>query len=144
VRAIDAAGKDMDEDADGIAEGRGGSAALPRLSARAWVAVGAGLAALIAIAAMVGLRMAEQPVRWQNVGFTVDSPFEARATYDVFLYTDEPVDCQVRALDVRFAVVGAATERVLPSDGEHQRITTTVTTTETANTVVVEYCGLAE
>jgi hypothetical protein len=134
----------MDEDADGIAEGRGGSAALPRLSARAWIAVGAGLLVLIAIAAMVGLRMAQQPARWQNVGFVVESPFEATATYDVFLYTDEPVDCHVRALDVRFAVVGAATERVLPGDGAHQRITTTVTTTETANTVVVEFCEVVE
>lgn len=133
----------MDDDADGITEGRGGSAAIPRLSVGAWVAVGAGLAALIAIAAMVGLRMAQQPVRWQNVGFTVDSPFEATATYDVFLYTDQAVDCEVRALDVRFAVVGAATQRVLPEAGEHQRITTEVTTTETANTVVVEYCEVA-
>jgi hypothetical protein len=131
-----------DDDADGIAEGRGGSGALPRLSKGAWIAVGAGLLALVAIAAMVGLRMAQQPVRWQNVGFTVESPFEATATYNVFLYTDSLVECEVRALDVRFAVVGAATERVDPAAGAHQRLTTTVTTTETANTVIVEYCSV--
>lgn len=130
------------DDADGIGDGRGGSGALPQLSARAWIAVGVGLLVLIAIAAWVGLRMAQQPVRWQNVGFNVESPFEASATYDVFLYTEETVACEVRALDVRFAVVGATTQVVHPEDGEHQRLTTRVTTTERANTVVVEFCGV--
>jgi len=116
-------------------------ASLPRLTARAWIAVGAGIALLVAVAAWVGLRMADQPVRWRDVGYSVDSPFAATTTYDVFLYTDEQVLCHVRALNVQFAEVGAAEQRVDPANGAQQRFTTPVTTTETANTVVVDSCA---
>lgn len=130
-------------DPDGIADGRGGNAALPRLSKWAWLGIGVGIAALALIAGYIGLRMADVAVRWQDVGFTADSPFEASATYDVFLYTDQPVVCHVRALDVRYAAVGVATQEVDPADGQHQRFTTRVTTTEQANTAAVEYCEVA-
>lgn len=131
------------DDPDGIADGRGGSAAIPRLSRKAWLGIGVGLAVLIVIAGYIGVRMAQVPVRWQDVGFTASSPFEATATYDVFLYTDRPVVCEVRALDVRFGVVGAATQEIDPADGPHQRITTAVATTEQANTATVQSCGIA-
>jgi len=131
------------DDPDGIADGRGGSAAIPRLSAKAWAGVVLGIALLVAAAAYVGIAMAKAPVRWQDVGFSADSPFEASATYDVFLYTDQPIVCRIQALDVRYAVVGVATQEVDPADGEHQRFTTAVTTTEKANAVTVDYCDLA-
>lgn len=116
------------------------SGALPNLSVRGWILVGLGLAAMTAVAAWVGLNISDQPVRWRNVGYTVDSPFEATATFDVFLYTDAPVTCHVRALNIRYIEVGAATQSVSPANGPEQRFTTPVTTTETANTVIVEYC----
>ena len=112
------------------------------MSRRAWVLVGLGVAALVAIASYVGWTMAKQPVRWQDVGYSVDSPFEANVTYDVYLYTDSPVTCHLRALNVRYIEVGAATQQVSPADGVEQRITTEVTTTETANTVTVDSCAV--
>jgi hypothetical protein len=131
------------DDPDGIADGRGGTAALPKLSKAAWAGIGVGIAVMALIAGYVGWRMSQAPVRWQEVGFVADSPFEGSATYDVFLYTDEPVVCQIQALDVRFAVVGVATQEVDPANGPHQRLTTSVTTTEQANTVAVDYCDIA-
>jgi len=112
----------------------------PRLSARAWWGVGAGLAVLIGLAAWWGLNMAQQPVRWQDVGFTIASPTQATATYDVFLYSDAPVTCHLRALNSRFAEVGVATQHVDPAAGKAQRLTATLTTTEEATTAVVNYC----
>ena len=120
------------------------SGAVPKLSRRVWIFVAAGVAALVAAASWVGLTMSNQPVRWQDVGYTVDSPFEATVTYDVYLYTDALVTCHLRALNVRYIEVGAATQRVSPADGVEQRITTEVKTTETANTVTVDSCELTD
>lgn len=112
----------------------------PRLSARAWWAVGAGLAVLIALSAWWGWSVAHQPVRWQDVGFTIVSPTQARVTYDVFLYSESPVTCHLRALNTNYAEVGVATQRIDPAAGKAQRLTATLATTEEATTAVVHYC----
>ena len=112
----------------------------PRLSARAWWGVGAGLAVLIALASWWGWTIAHQAVRWQDVGFDIVSPTEARVTYDVFLYSDTPVTCHLRALNTRFAEVGVATQHVDPAAGNAQRFTATFATTEEATTALVNYC----
>ncbi|WP_062519713.1 DUF4307 domain-containing protein [Demequina silvatica] len=116
------------------------SGALPRLSPRQWVLVGAGLAALIAAVAWYALVAAHEAVRWKDVGFSVTSPTEITATYEVYLYDETDVDCVVRALNPRFTEVGVATERIRYADGEQQRLTTTVVTTEEATTAQVQYC----
>lgn len=116
--------------------------ALPRLSRRAWVGIGVGVAALTAATIVLTYPLITQPVRWQDVGYTVDSPFAASATFDVFFYTDQPVVCQVRALNMSFAEVGGAQVRLLAADGKHQRVTVDVPTTETANTAVVDTCAV--
>jgi hypothetical protein len=116
------------------------SGAWPRLSRRTWGLVVLGLAALVAIASYVGFLMADQPVRWRNVGYEVESPTSASVTYDVFLYTDDDAVCYLRALNIRFAEVGAATVTVLRVDGPQQRLTHQLVTTETANTAIVESC----
>ena len=113
---------------------------MPRLSARAWWGVGAGLAVLISLASWWGWSIAHQAVRWQDVGFTIVSPTEARTTYDVFLYSDTPVTCHLRALNTRFAEVGVATQRIDPAAGNAQRFTATLATTEEATTALVNYC----
>lgn len=117
-----------------------GAGARPRLSRRGWWAVGAGLAVLIGLAALWAYWIADQPVRWRDVGFTIDSATEASATYDVFFYTDDAVTCHVQALNERFAEVGATTATIDPADGPSQRITTQMVTTELATTAVVNYC----
>ena len=110
------------------------------MSARAWWGVGAGLAVLIALASWWGWRMAHQSVRWDDVGFTIVSPTEADVTYDVFLYSDSPVTCHLRALNTRFAEVGVATQHIDPAAGNAQRMTVKLATTEEATTAVVHYC----
>ncbi|MDN4477618.1 DUF4307 domain-containing protein [Demequina lignilytica] len=116
------------------------SSALPRLSARGWVLVSLGLAALIGITAWVAVQMQSQPVRWKDVGFTVTSPTEVTATYEVYLYTDAGATCTVRALNDRFTEVGVAAVHVDRADGAEQRLTTPVVTTEEATTATVQGC----
>lgn len=116
------------------------SAALPRLSRRTWILVIAGISALIAAVAWYALAAANEPVRWRDVGFSVESATEITVTYEVYLYTDRDAECTVRALNPRFTEVGVATQRVSRADGAEQRLTTTITTTEEATTAQVQYC----
>lgn len=95
---------------------------------------------LVVLASLWGWWMAQAPVRWQNVGFSIDSATSATATYDVFLYTDDPVVCHLHAMNERFAEVGAVTVTVDPADGKEQRLSTPMVTTERATTAVVKYC----
>jgi len=117
--------------------------ARPRLSRRAWWAVGIGIAVLTALASVWGWWMAKVPVRWQDVGYSIDSATAATATYDVFFYTDHLVECHLHAMNDQFAEVGALSVTIDPANGKQQRISTTVATTETATTVVVTSCEVA-
>ena len=116
------------------------SSALPRLSRKGWTLVALGLAVLIGITAWVAVVMESKAVRWRDVGFSVVSPTEAVATYDVFLYGDVGATCTLRALNSRFTEVGVATQRVDRADGSEQRFRTTIVTTEEATTALVQGC----
>ncbi len=129
------------DDLDADAEER--SSALPRLGRRGWVLTAIGLAVLIGGAVWWGLGFARQEVRWQNVGFSIDSAQQATVTYDVFFYGDKPAQCHLQALTKRFAEVGVATVTVDPANGDEQRLTHTLTTTEEATTAIVDYCEIA-
>lgn len=107
-------------------------------AAKLWV--GAGLLALIVVTAWVSWNIADQPVRWRDVGFDVHSPTSASATFDVFLYTDQPVICHLRAMNRQFAEVGIGVQLVDPAAGREQRFTTEMATVEEATTAVVRYC----
>lgn len=111
-----------------------------RLSTRAKSLVVVGLALLIGASGLWAWWIADQPVRWRDVGFAIVSPTEASVTYDVFLYGDDSVTCHLQALNVRFAEVGVTTAHFDPADGSEQRVTTTMVTTEEATTAVVGYC----
>lgn len=115
--------------------------ARPRLSRRGWILVTAGLTVLVAIAAWFGFAQASQPVRWQDVGFDVISPTEADVTFDVYLYTDQPVTCYVHAMNVQYAEVGVGEVEVDPADGDQQRFTVPIPTVEEANSALVRGCG---
>lgn len=114
--------------------------ARPPMSARAKVLAALGVAALVALASWIGWGQATQPVRWQDVGFEITPPGQAVATYDVYLYTDQPVTCRVRALSESFAEVGIADQQVDPAAGREQRFSTTIVTIQEATTAVVAYC----
>ena len=117
--------------------------ARPQLSRRGWIAVAAGLIVLVAIAGWFGFREASIPVRWQDVGFTVSSPTEADVTFDVYLYTDQPVTCYVHAMNVQYAEVGVGQVEIDPADGDQQRFTVPIATVEKANAALVRGCGIS-
>lgn len=108
----------------------------PRTIALGW----AGVAVLVVIAAWFGWSQAQQPVRWADVGFSIVSPTEATATFEVYLYTDADAECRLRALNENFAEVGIADVVVLRADGAQQRLVEPVATTELATALEVKYC----
>ncbi|WP_159449148.1 DUF4307 domain-containing protein [Demequina sp. NBRC 110055] len=118
------------------------ASARPRLSRRGWILSIAGVVALTAVAAWFGLSQANSPVRWQDVGFAIDSPTQAEVTFDVHLYSDEPAVCHVRALSVSYAEVGVAQTTVDPAEGTSQRITLDIATVEEATSAQVNYCDI--
>ncbi len=126
-------------DGDGLDEGAPQRPTLTRLQ---WSLVGAGIAILIGIASWVGWGQAQQPVRWQDVGYEIISPTEVSVTYEVYLYRDEPTTCYLRALNSRYAEVGVATQLVDPADGREQRFTTSMATVEEATTAIVRGCSI--
>lgn len=110
------------------------------LSTRSKWLIGIGLAALIGVSSVWAWWVADQPVRWQEVGFEISSPTSATVTYDVFLYSDQSATCHLHALNVRYAEVGVSTQHFDPADGREQRVTTSMVTTEEATTAIVDYC----
>ncbi len=111
-----------------------------RLSTRSKWLLGIGLATLTGLSGLWGWWIADQPVRWQEVGFEISSSTSATVTYDVFLYGEQSATCHLQALNVRFAEVGATTAHFDPANGSEQRVTTSIVTTEEATTAVVDYC----
>ncbi|MGC4174542.1 DUF4307 domain-containing protein [Demequina sp.] len=116
----------------------------PRVSRRAKVWGWAGVGVLALIASWFGWQAAQDPVRWSDVGFQIDSPTKAEATFNVFLYKDSDAICHLRALNSRFAEVGVADVLVKRADGNEQRITASIVTTEEATTALVKYCEAAD
>lgn len=116
----------------------------PNLTRKQWLWVVLGIAAMTAVAVVYGLGAAAQPVRWQDVGYSVDSPTDATVTFEVYLYSDDDAVCQLRALNQQYAVVGVAEHQVSRAAGVEQRITVDVTTVEEANTVMVHHCSPVE
>jgi hypothetical protein len=111
-----------------------------RVDRRAMVATIFVAIALTGVVSYFGLKAASQPIRWSDVGYTIDSPTNATSTFDVYLYTESDATCRVRALNTRFSEVGYADVAVARSAGRQQRITSTVVTVEPAVTAVVAYC----
>lgn len=114
--------------------------ARPRVSRRAKVWGWVGVGVLVLVASVFGWFAAQEPVRWKDVGFEIVSPTEAEATFDVYLYKDKDALCHLRALNEHYAEVGVADRLVKRADGNEQRVTATVVTTEEATTAVVKYC----
>lgn len=110
------------------------------MTARAKILVVAGLVALIAVTSYFGWWFASVPVRWQEVGFSVTSPEEIVITFDVYLYTDQLVTCELEALNTQYAQVGVTYVTVDPTAGSQQRFIASIATVEEATTAVVSDC----
>jgi hypothetical protein len=95
---------------------------------------------LTAVVGWLGLKVANQDVRWSDVGYSIVSPTEATTTFDVYLYTGASATCRVHALNDRFSEVGYADVEVVRSAGIQQRLTVPIVTVEPAVTAVVAYC----
>jgi hypothetical protein len=111
-----------------------------RVDSRAMAATIFAAIALTGVVSYFGLKAANQPIRWSDVGYTIDSPTQATSTFDVYLYTESDATCRIRALNTRFSEVGYADVAVARNAGRQQRITSTVVTVEPAVTAVVAYC----
>lgn len=114
--------------------------ARPRVSRRAkiWGWVGAG--AFLLVVAGYAWFAAQEPVRWKDVGFSIESPTEVEVTFDIYFYEERDAVCHLRALNDNYGEVGVADETVRFADGAQQRVTTTFVTTEEATTALVKYC----
>ncbi|WP_084125661.1 DUF4307 domain-containing protein [Demequina sp. NBRC 110054] len=117
--------------------------ALPHLSARAWAWTISGLlAAILVVGAYAILAAQSETVRFQDVGFTVESPQLATSEFDVFFYDEGVATCTVRALSESYAEVGVATVDVDSAEGDEQRVVVEIATTEEAVTATVQGCTL--
>jgi hypothetical protein len=106
--------------------------------AKIWGWVGVGAFALVVCT--YAFFAAQDPLRWKDVGFSIDSPTEAQATFDVYFYSDEDAICHLRALNQSYAEVGVTDVLVQRAAGKEQRVTATIVTTEEATTAIVKYC----
>lgn len=127
----------MSESTDAEEAASGG----PRIRRADVVVTAVAVAVMLAVAIWLGWGQANKPVRWADVGYAIVSDTEATATFDVFIYVDEPITCHVQALNLQFAVVGVASVEVSRTAGSSSpRLTVPLFTTERANTAVVDYC----
>lgn len=108
---------------------------------RARLAVAALALAGVALVLWIGLGAARTPVRWEDVGFTVDGAERVEIVYDVVrLDPSVAVRCRLQALSQDYAQVGVLVVDVPPAERPAQRFATTVATSQPAVTGVVESC----
>lgn len=105
-----------------------------------WVVgiIGCGLG----VAAAIWLGLANsRPVTWTQIGFEIVDDHTVTVNFDVHRPSGTPVTCTVRALDVRFGVVGAVEVDIPASPAEAVNQTVTVNTTTRAVTGIVHGCS---
>jgi len=114
----------------------------PSARARLLGRIGIGLLALVAlaVAVWVAVAFADQPVRWDDVGYRVDGPASTQITFDVTMSPGASGTCRVQALSTSYAQVGVLDVVVGPSDRRTTRYTETIATAEEAVTAIVDTC----
>lgn len=125
-------------------EGRYGPPADPRARRRWVIALWALGVAGVGLAVWLGLRVADTPVTWQDVGFRLEAD-QVEVVTDV-TRTDPSVavSCRIEALSRSHAQVGVVVVDVPPSEARTVRLTTTVRTSSPAVTGVVDQCWAPE
>ncbi len=116
----------------------------PSARARLLGRLGIGLLALVAlgVAVWVALVFADQPVRWDDVGYRVDGPASTQITFDVIMAPGATAHCRVQALSSSYAQVGVLDVVVGPSEGRTSRYVETIATAEEAVTAIVDTCTI--
>lgn len=107
---------------------------------------GIGVVALVAlgVTVWVALVFADQPVRWDDVGYRVDSAASVEITFDVTMQPGSTAQCRLQALSSNFAQVGVLDVVVGPSDRLTSRYVETIPTAEEAVTAIVDTCTIDE
>ncbi|HEY3436435.1 MAG TPA: DUF4307 domain-containing protein [Actinotalea sp.] len=99
-----------------------------------------GLAALSA-AVWLGLRTGNEPVTWQDVGFTLDGSSQVEVVFDVIRPDPSvPVRCRLQALNHQYGEVGALDVDVAASTSTTVRLRSTLAISEAAVTGIVDRC----
>jgi hypothetical protein len=121
----------------------------PPSPARRRAAVGAAVVLLlgaVAWALWTAIRLSDDPVSWDDVGFAVRADDRIEVTFDVHFNDDVPPDaravCTVHALNRIHAEVGLVDVVVGPASRGSIRLTTAVPTGERAVTGLVKDCAV--
>ena len=116
----------------------------PRTRRRGTVALAALALAGVLLVIWIGLGVARNPVRWEDVGFTIDGD-RVEVVYDVIrLDPSVRVRCRLHALSQDYAQVGVVVVDIAPADSTEQRFASTVATSQPAVTGVVESCWVPD
>ncbi|NTW41838.1 MAG: DUF4307 domain-containing protein [Cellulomonadaceae bacterium] len=107
------------------------------------------LVALLVVAACVavwlGWQQASVPVRWQDVGYTLDGASAVQIDFDVIRSDPSTaVRCRLRALNQQYAEVGVRMVDVPGGDETTLRLTADVATSEAAVTGLVDSCWVLD
>ncbi len=84
--------------------------------------------------------ISDRDVRWQDVGFRLQSSNEVAVTFDVTVYEGTSATCTIRALNSRYAVVGQVQVPVETGGERTVRREVDVLTSEQAVTGGVDTC----
>lgn len=95
----------------------------------------------VAVVLWLGVGAARTPVTWEDVGFTLDGSTSVEVVFDVHR-TDPSVEvsCRLQALNQQYAEVGSLVVDVPASTSRSVRLTTTVATSQSAVTGIVDRC----
>jgi Domain of unknown function (DUF4307) len=123
--------------------GTGGERRPSGLSRGARVAIGAALAAAVALVAWFTVEQGRRdPVSFDVVGFEVPGPEQIEVTFQVHMPPGTTAVCVVDALAPSYAQVGTLDVTVGPSESQTSTHTVTVRTSEQATTGVVDRCDV--
>lgn len=130
-----------DRDEEYLAERYGRTASAARRRA---ALAGLGVLGVVGLGVVVwiGLLFARQPVRWDDVGYKVESPTSVTVVFDVTMAPGTTATCRVEALAQSYAQVGVLDVVVGPSEHRTTRYTETIPTAQEAVTAVVDTCTL--
>ena len=117
----------------------------PTARRRRLAVVGMVLVALVgvAITLAIGLKTANEPVRFKDVGYDVVGPERVDVTFEVYMDPGTTAVCTLDALAASYAQVGTVDVTVGPVDTAEARYTVGVATSELATTGIVQSCQVA-
>ncbi|GLY58011.1 MAG: DUF4307 domain-containing protein [Cellulosimicrobium funkei] len=94
----------------------------------------------LAVTFVIGLRYANEPVRFKDFGYTVVSPERVDVTFEVYMDPGTTATCTLDALAESYAQVGTVDVTVGPVEVTESRYTVSVATSELATTGIVQSC----